>query len=923
MSRRSRRRKKPRKAAVRESHTPVIERESAEPTPCAFDVTPYVLEPPGNLSSLPAEEAVLAHAADLARHKHLSEAVALLQSTASPSMRHKYDLARYLVDAGRYAEARAISDELCAVTSPPECLFLTAKIRAAGRSWFSLRGSEACETRDLLARASKYDRCPEDVYSVLASSFADTFSAEDLTGLLATWLSVYDKSVSTRLAIARECKPHGIPVRVRGLLDPILEIGLASKAQLWLTADYYLMYDDVERASMLGRLVERLSPECSFELGCFLAECLARSGDVAAALAEFKRLESAAEGAPIRQFAVALGQSACLIATGNAGAACFAVGAALEAWKRTDESPHLRHELKFSDTCSSLGRDIWGLSEVIEFFYDGDGAKFIRGANRGRLAWLVAYYDTAAAESRYTSSWAPRLSAVLNEALTLGSPAGHEEIVAEYYDQHGDYESAVRFALAASERRVSRYHLKEGESQPPEWVYMMTTIDLPSADAISVEKTRAAIRGFLSFNRTRDRGNQSGLQVARVWYRDSLRSLLLHHKLHDALQDVATALSEEAPNDADLSFDIGYAQHMRDALTEAEQSYRRTIELHDSSSAHHNLGLILERQGRVEEAVAELERAFALTGDEPMYGKWIKRLREQLEESREQNEFVRTAPDRWPQVESPGRNVLAALVQVNEFNFDHLAKLTGMTRDWAERHYKKLVRLGMVVEDEEGNWQINPHIKHLIERERSHAVATQIIRADDSVLYKPIFNSKAEYEIYQILIALFPNQLVFPNMALMAVFQYERMREILDRITFEYFMKAQVDFCITHAGTYYPIIAFELDSDWHDSAKQIERDDKKNRIFKLGGVPLLRLRKFGKPTTEAIRIDIINAVANCDQLRATDEKLASRLGDVDLDRFLALSRSSVVTAPTGPGQASVGKKHAAITLAEADDDLQF
>jgi hypothetical protein len=88
-------------------------------------------------------------------------------------------------------------------------------------------------------------------------------------------------------------------------------------------------------------------------------------------------------------------------------------------------------------------------------------------------------------------------------------------------------------------------------------------------------------------------------------------------------------------------------------------------------------------------------------------------------------------------------------------------------------------------------------------------------------------------------------------------------------------------------------------------------------------VPLLRLRKFGRPTTEAIRLDIINAVASCDQLRVTDEKLFARLGDVDLDRFLALSRASVATAPGDSGRLSSPRRNAATILADDDDDLPF
>jgi len=171
----------------------------------------------------------------------------------------------------------------------------------------------------------------------------------------------------------------------------------------------------------------------------------------------------------------------------------------------------------------------------------------------------------------------------------------------------------------------------------------------------------------------------------------------------------------------------------------------------------------------------------------------------------------------------------------------------------------------MVVEGASGKLIVNKYIHDLARQERAHAVATTIIRADKTVACKAIFNSQLEYTIYNALTMLFPNHLVFPNMSLQTVFQYERMKDLLDGDIFGYFLRSQVDFCITSTATYFPMVAFEVDSHYHDQAKMIEKDERKNTIFKTGGVPLLRLRPHGQPSVATIREEIVRVVRQLGQ----------------------------------------------------------
>lgn len=111
------------------------------------------------------------------------------------------------------------------------------------------------------------------------------------------------------------------------------------------------------------------------------------------------------------------------------------------------------------------------------------------------------------------------------------------------------------------------------------------------------------------------------------------------------------------------------------------------------------------------------------------------------------------------------------------------------------------------------------------------------------MITKPIFNSQQEYKIYTILLELFP-----------------RMQEVLAKEIFHYYLMVSVDFCVTLTSTYLPLVAFEVDSDHHDSEKQKVRDERKDLIFTTGGIALIYLRAFGRPSPEAVRHDLMEAV---------------------------------------------------------------
>ena len=67
----------------------------------------------------------------------------------------------------------------------------------------------------------------------------------------------------------------------------------------------------------------------------------------------------------------------------------------------------------------------------------------------------------------------------------------------------------------------------------------------------------------------------------------------------------------------------------------------------------------------------------------------------------------------------------------------------------------------MIVFDEREKPIVNKHIVDLVSQERTHAIATTIVRADKQINFKPIFNSQLEYSILQRADRTFPEPSCF------------------------------------------------------------------------------------------------------------------------------------------------------------------
>jgi hypothetical protein len=126
------------------------------------------------------------------------------------------------------------------------------------------------------------------------------------------------------------------------------------------------------------------------------------------------------------------------------------------------------------------------------------------------------------------------------------------------------------------------------------------------------------------------------------------------------------------------------------------------------------------------------------------------------------------------------------------------------------------------------------------------------VGAKGEIIYsKKITNSPQEEELFVIARKLFPNKLVYPNIALSVIIDDKILTELASE-QIPFFFRSTIDLCIINTHTLIPEYYFELDSSWHDRPKQIERDIIKNQIFNKAGLTLIRIRKKENKTMKDV-----------------------------------------------------------------------
>ncbi|WP_397546886.1 DUF2726 domain-containing protein [Rhodothermus marinus] len=120
-----------------------------------------------------------------------------------------------------------------------------------------------------------------------------------------------------------------------------------------------------------------------------------------------------------------------------------------------------------------------------------------------------------------------------------------------------------------------------------------------------------------------------------------------------------------------------------------------------------------------------------------------------------------------------------------------------------------------------------------------------------------LFRSQQEFVFFQAVREVFPTYLVYPNVALSCLIDYERLAEVLSEEERRYALRALVDCAVFDPDDgYRPRYCFELDSPLHGTPERRQRDAIKARILQLAGLPLFCIR----PPTGTVERDAFVAL---------------------------------------------------------------
>jgi hypothetical protein len=113
-----------------------------------------------------------------------------------------------------------------------------------------------------------------------------------------------------------------------------------------------------------------------------------------------------------------------------------------------------------------------------------------------------------------------------------------------------------------------------------------------------------------------------------------------------------------------------------------------------------------------------------------------------------------------------------------------------------------------------------------------------------------IFNSKQERIFFKALVRSFPMYYCVPNVPISAIINFDAIKDLLDKNERNYFFKAQIDFVVfDQFSDFWPLVAIELDSEWHRQEGASVKDEMKNKILGSASLKLFRIEHRHKHKT--------------------------------------------------------------------------
>jgi very-short-patch-repair endonuclease len=123
-----------------------------------------------------------------------------------------------------------------------------------------------------------------------------------------------------------------------------------------------------------------------------------------------------------------------------------------------------------------------------------------------------------------------------------------------------------------------------------------------------------------------------------------------------------------------------------------------------------------------------------------------------------------------------------------------------------------------------------------------------------------LFKSRQERDFFDAMREVFPNNMVYPNVAVSCLVNTQALEAVLKPEDKGVLYTAIIDLVVFDASTLKPLYFFELDSAFHDLQERKAKDQAKDRIISLAGGKVFRIRKVHRETGRDEFIQLIKEI---------------------------------------------------------------
>ncbi|MDF2882759.1 MAG: hypothetical protein K0R54_3316, partial [Clostridiaceae bacterium] len=303
-------------------------------------------------------------------------------------------------------------------------------------------------------------------------------------------------------------------------------------------------------------------------------------------------------------------------------------------------------------------------------------------------------------------------------------------------------------------------------------------------------------------------------------------------------------------------FQLAYSFNESGNKKIAKELYQDAIDGGSKSPAvYNNLGVIYDNEGDIQRALEFFSKASELDPKDEISKNNKERTEKYIIETKKREQQLKNTY--FKKVQKYHRVILFAIHRYSdEVTDDVLHDIIKQDKYMLKRNIKFLLDNDMLQLTQNGIYIINPIVEKLIDEYVNPTLEREIVKVDNSKFYRPIFYHESEISLYRVLIEL---HFIFPNMSLKTIFDIDKFRELIDQEVLSYLFKAHVDFVVVNTATYFPVLAFEKDSEYNDNEPSKTNNEYKNQIFKTGGIPMIRLRYNSGMDYERLKQEVKDA----------------------------------------------------------------